>query len=108
MIDFVGRRRIYAIVSLFMIVPSLIGLAVWQFEAGLDFAGGLETEVRFLGDTELDDVSEALDAIDETPEGTEFTVSEGEGGSFVVTGIRESAVAGRSVHRRRPRGKHAR
>ncbi|MCY3734502.1 MAG: protein translocase subunit SecF [Chloroflexi bacterium] len=86
MIDFVGRRRIYAIVSLLMIVPSLIGLAVWQFEAGLDFAGGLETEVRFLGDTELEDVSEALNAIEETPEGTEFSVSEGEGGSFVVTG----------------------
>lgn len=86
MIDFVGRRRFYAVISLLMIVPSLIGLAIWQFEAGLDFAGGLETEVRFLGDTDLDDVNQALDAIDEVPEGTEFNVSEGEGGSFVIAG----------------------
>ena len=59
MIDFVGRRRVYAVVSLLMIIPSLIGLALWQFEAGLDFAGGLETEVRFLGDTDLEDVNGA-------------------------------------------------
>ena len=59
MIDFVGRRRLYAVFSLLMIIPSLIGLAIWQFEAGLDFAGGLETEVRFLGDTELADLQEA-------------------------------------------------
>ena len=86
MIDFVGRRRVYAVISLLMIVPSLIGLALWQFEAGLDFAGGLETEVRFLADTDLEDVTEAVDAIEDAPEGTEFSVGEGEGGSFVVTG----------------------
>ena len=85
MIDFVGRRRIYAVISLLMIVPSLIGLAVWQFEAGLDFAGGLETEVRFLSDTDLDDVNDALSTIDSTPAGTEILASEGEDGAFVVT-----------------------
>jgi len=63
MIDFVGRRRVYAVVSLLMIIPSLIELALWQFEAGLDFAGRTETEVRFLGDTLLDDVNEAVAVI---------------------------------------------
>ena len=84
MIDFVGRRRFYAALSLIMIVPSLIGLALWQFEAGLDFAGGLETEVRFLGDTDLDDVTDAVNSIDGAPESATINVSEGEDGSYVV------------------------
>ena len=85
MIDFVGRRRVYAVVSLLMIIPSLIGLALWQFEAGLDFAGGLETEVRFLGETDLEDVNGAIAGIEGAPEGTRFSVSEGEDGAFVVS-----------------------
>ena len=85
MIDFVGRRRIYAVLSLLLIIPSLIGLALWQFEAGLDFAGGLETEVRFLGDTDLEDVSAAVDGIEGAPESATINVVEGEDGSFVVS-----------------------
>ena len=85
MIDFVGRRRFYALFSLVLIVPSLIALALWQFEAGLDFAGGLETEVRFLGETDLDDVNAAVASIEGAPDGAEFSASEGEDGAFVVT-----------------------
>ena len=85
MIDFVGRRRFYAVISLLLVIPSLIGLALWQFEAGLDFAGGLETEVRFLGDTDLEDVTEAFDAIEGAPENATINVVEGEDGSFVVS-----------------------
>ncbi|MCY4620065.1 MAG: protein translocase subunit SecF [Chloroflexi bacterium] len=85
MIDFVGRRRIYAVISLLLIIPSLIGLALWQFEAGLDFAGGLETEVRFLGDTDLDAVTEAVNGIEGAPESATINVIEGEDGSFVVS-----------------------
>ena len=85
MIDFVGRRRFYAVISLLLVIPSLIGLALWQFEAGLDFAGGLETEVRFLGDTDLEDVTDAFDAIEGAPENATINVVEGEDGSFVVS-----------------------
>ncbi len=85
MIDFVGRRRFYAVISLLLVIPSLIGLALWQFEAGLDFAGGLETEVRFLGDTDLEDVTEAFDAIEGASENATINVVEGEDGSFVVS-----------------------
>ena len=85
MIDFVGRRRFYVVISLLMIVPSLIGLALWQFEAGLDFAGGLETEVRFLGDAELEDINEAIGSIEDAPESVEFSVVQGEEGAYVVT-----------------------
>ncbi|MCY3568960.1 MAG: protein translocase subunit SecF [Chloroflexi bacterium] len=96
MIDFVGRRRAYAVFSVLMIVPSLIGLALWQFEAGLDFAGGLETEVRFLGDTTLEDVEGAVAGIvdaEETPAGAELSVLEAEDGAIAV----EGTLAGASL-----------
>ena len=93
MIDFVGRRRLYAVFSLLMIIPSLIGLAIWQFEAGLDFAGGLETEVRFLGDTELADLQEAVDSLEEVPASASISVREGEDGAFVI----ESAIVPASL-----------
>ena len=89
MIDFVGRRRVYAVISLLMIVPSLVGLALWQFEAGLDFAGGLETEVRFLGDTDVADVEEAVSGIpdsEEVPEGVSLSVVEADDGAIAVIG----------------------
>ena len=63
MIDFIGRRRWYLIFSGAMLIPCLLALAFWQFEAGLDFAGGLETEVRFHRDVELSEVEDvAADA----------------------------------------------
>ena len=83
MIDFIGRRRYYAALSLIVLVPSLIALALWQFEAGLDFAGGLESEVRFLSDDTVDDVQSVVDQAD-TPEGVEFSVSAIDDGLFVV------------------------
>ena len=88
MIDFVGRRRFYAVFSLLMIVPSLIGLGLWQFEAGLDFAGGLETELRFLSDTDLEDVEAAVAGVSDeegAPAGAEVSASEGDDGAYLVT-----------------------
>ena len=88
MIDFVGRRRFYAVFSLLLIIPSLIGLGLWQFEAGLDFAGGLETEVRILADADLEDVQSAVAGIEDAedaPLGAAASASEGEDGSYVVT-----------------------
>ena len=96
MIDFVGRRRAYAVFSLLMIVPSLIGLALWQFEAGLDFAGGLETEVRFLGDTDVSDVEAVVAGIadaEDASAGVELSVVEAEDGAIAV----EGTLAGASL-----------
>ena len=83
MIDFIGRRRIYAVVSLLMLTPALIGLAIWQFEAGLDFAGGLESEVRFLRDVGLPEIEDALDGA-ELADGVTVNASEGDEGTFVL------------------------
>ena len=83
MIDFIGRRRIYAVISLLMLTPALIGLALWQFEAGLDFAGGLESEVRFLRDVGLPEIEDALDGA-ELADGVTVNASEGDEGVFAL------------------------
>ena len=48
MINFIGLRRYFAAISLVLLVPSFVALAVWQLNPGIDFQGGLEMEVRFL------------------------------------------------------------
>ena len=73
MIDFIGRRRWYALLSGAMLVPALIALAVWQFEPGLDFSGGLETEVRFLAATDAEAVEQAVAGV-ELPDGSTLDV----------------------------------
>ena len=83
MIDFIGRRRIYALVSLLMLTPALIGLAIWQFEPGLDFAGGLESEVRFLRDAGLPEIEDAVDGA-ELDDGVTVNASEGDEGTYVL------------------------
>ena len=83
MIDFIGRRRIYALVSLLMLTPALIGLAIWQFEAGLDFAGGLESEVRFLRDVGLPEIEDAVESA-ELADGVTVNASEGDEGTYVL------------------------
>ena len=83
MIDFVGRRRFYAALSLILLIPSLIALGLWQFEPGLDFAGGLESEVRFLSTASSEDVESALDQAD-LPEGVNLAVSALDDGLIVI------------------------
>ena len=57
MIDFVGQRRYFGLLSLVLIVPCLLALAFWQLNPGIDFNGGLEIEVRFLREVEERDVA---------------------------------------------------
>ncbi len=46
-IDFIGHRRLAALVSLGLIVASLIAIPLRGIRLGIDFAGGTEAQVRF-------------------------------------------------------------
>ena len=93
MIDFVGLRRWFALLSLCLVVPCLAALALWQLNPGIDFDGGLELEVRFLrGAAERDVASAAAQA-----GFADADVTTGDEGTFLVAFGLESAgdVAGR-------------
>ena len=92
MIDFIGKRRFYALISFTLLIPSLIALGLWQFEPGLDFAGGLETEVRFVQDVGQDDIEAAVEGA-ELPEGSEVAVSDEGEGIFRIEVIAPEAPA---------------
>jgi preprotein translocase subunit SecF len=48
MINIVGRRYLYFLISALVIVPGLLGLIVWgPPPAGIDFTGGSLLEIRF-------------------------------------------------------------
>ena len=93
MIDFIGKRRFYALISFTLLIPSLIALGLWQFEPGLDFAGGLETEVRFVQNVGQDDIEAAVEGA-ELLEGSEVVVSDEGEGIFRIEVIAPEAPAG--------------
>ena len=93
MIDFIGKRRFYALISFALLIPSLIALGLWQFEPGLDFAGGLETEVRFVQDVGQADIEAAVEGA-ELPEGSEVVVSDEGEGIFRIEVVAPEAPAG--------------
>ena len=60
MIDFVGLRRYFALISFALLVPCLVALSIWQLDPGIDFEGGIELEARFLNDVTEEDVAGAV------------------------------------------------
>ena len=64
-IDFIGRWRTCAAVSVAILVAGAIGLAVNGFRLGLDFAGGTEAQVRFTEtDTDEGAIRDAVSDLD--------------------------------------------
>lgn len=59
-IDFIGMRKKMYIVSLAIIVPGMISLAIRGLDPGLDFTGGRSYIVRFDQNVSTNDVRESL------------------------------------------------
>lgn len=47
MLDIVGKRYWFFLLSLIIIIPGLVGLALWGLPLAIDFTGGSLLEVRF-------------------------------------------------------------
>jgi preprotein translocase subunit SecF len=60
MLDLVGKRNLWFLVSLLFLVPGLISLAVNGLELGIDFTGGTNWDLRFEEPVDTDRVSEIL------------------------------------------------
>ncbi|MDK2823824.1 MAG: preprotein translocase subunit SecF [Clostridia bacterium] len=61
--DFVGKRKIWYLLSLLIIVPGLFSLAIQGLNFGIDFAGGNLVQVQFAKEVTTEGVRNALSTI---------------------------------------------
>ena len=61
-IDFVGKRKLFITLSFFVCLAILLGIAVFGFNWGVDFAGGSELEVKFADKVEAADIRKTMEA----------------------------------------------
>ena len=47
--DFIGRRKIWYILSAILILPGLLALAIWHLNVGIDFKGGTVQDISYSG-----------------------------------------------------------
>ena len=65
--NIIGRRRLWFAISILVIIPGLISLALWGLKPGIDFAGGQVMEVRSTASQEeLKQIFEAAETRDVT------------------------------------------
>ena len=62
-IDFMGKRKLWYVVSVVIIAIGMASLAIKGFDYGIDFVGGTELIVGFSQDVQIADVRAAMDKI---------------------------------------------
>lgn len=65
-IDFIGKRRITAVLSGGVLLISLVAALVQGVKLGIDFAGGTEIQARFAADVSVDE-GDLRQVVDEVP-----------------------------------------
>src|SRR5438552_987237 len=60
-VDFIGKRRVWYFVSIFVTVAGIVWAIFKGVEFGIDFAGGTEVQLKFEKVVKIEDVRGALD-----------------------------------------------
>ncbi|KUO50633.1 MAG: preprotein translocase subunit SecF [Desulfitibacter sp. BRH_c19] len=58
--DFVGKRKMWFLISLIIIIPGVFSLLFQGLNLGIDFAGGTKVMVQFSQDVSSEDIREVL------------------------------------------------
>ncbi|MCR4962996.1 MAG: protein translocase subunit SecF [Firmicutes bacterium] len=78
--DIVGKRKIWYIIALAVIIPGLLICIFSGLNLGIDFTGGNILEVSYQSDVNLADVRDTVGKfVDQTP-----AVNQGEGSQFLI------------------------
>ncbi len=60
MLDLVGKRNLWFMLSALFLIPGLISLAIHGLDQGIDFTGGTNWDLQFEGTVDTDEVSQIL------------------------------------------------
>ena len=59
--DFIGRRKIWYILSTLLILPGVLALIIWHLNVGIDFKGGTVQDISYTTRPTIDSVRTILD-----------------------------------------------
>ena len=93
-IDFIGKRRLAAALSLGVILASLIAIPIRGIRLGIDFAGGNEVQVRFDESVTVDEglIREVLSASEVVPDPTVMRFGTGDTQEYLIKFLSEETV----------------
>lgn len=78
--NIIGRRKIWYLLSLILIVPGIVGLILWGLPLGIDFRGGTLLDISFSSSPDKAQIEELL-----TNTGIKnINVQPGDGNSFLI------------------------
>ena len=81
-LDVVGRRNIFFLLSLLIIIPGIVSMSTKHFLLGIDFAGGTETTITVGHNVSIADVQNTVDG-----EGTDGSVVSAGNGYIIRTPV---------------------
>jgi len=79
-IDIVGRRNWYFALSLLIILPGIVSMAIFGFRLGIDFQGGNQLSVTFQGPVQATEVQKEMDTFS-----VQATVQQAGSGTVLIT-----------------------
>jgi preprotein translocase subunit SecF len=83
-LNIIGRRNIFFLVSLLIIIPGIFSMATKGFLLGIDFAGGTEFTVTFSNQPSVATVESAVAADPQTAGGTVIQTG---GGGYIIRSL---------------------
>ncbi|HEV2966635.1 MAG TPA: protein translocase subunit SecF [Candidatus Dormibacteraeota bacterium] len=84
-LNIIGRRNIFFLISLLIIIPGIASMAFKGFLLGIDFAGGTEFTVNFANQPSVASVENAVAADPLTAGGT--VIQTGGGGGYIIRSL---------------------
>jgi preprotein translocase SecF subunit len=84
-LNIIGRRNIFFLVSLLIIIPGIFSMAFKGFLLGIDFAGGTEFTITFANQPSVASVENAVAADPLTAGGT--VIQAGGGGGYIIRSL---------------------